>query len=176
MFQWSSLLLVSVGIKIFTTIEGMVIHSTIVWLGCCITYFLWGKCHPTGLTCRTHIHLLLCIHFLWSRSMQSLGLLYWLMFSAIHTYFNPFYAALFFFWLKSFIPQVIYLIKQLLSCNFSVKNLQCDRAEERGWLKIKHYQVKAHATSCVSYSAILWSLIFFKRKAFQLLCGNNSGL
>lgn len=82
-------------------------------------------------------------------------------------FFQSILCSPFFFWLKSFILQVIYLIKQLLSCNFSVKNLQCDRAEERGWLKIKHYQVKAHATSCVSYSAILWSLIFSKEKPFS---------
>lgn len=129
MFQWPIFLLVSVIIKTLTTTEGTVLHSTVVWLGCCIVYFLQGKCHPTGLTCRTHIDLLLCIHFLWSRSMQNLGLLHWLMFSDIHTSFNPFYAALF-YWSVSFILQVIYLIKQLLSCNFSVKNLQCDRAGE----------------------------------------------
>jgi len=84
-------------------------------------YFLRGKRHPTGLTCWTHIDLLLCIHFLWSRSMQNLGLLHWLMFSAIHISFNPFYSALFFG--QSLSYSVIYLIKQLLSCNFSVKNL-----------------------------------------------------
>lgn len=126
MFWWPALPLVSVRIKPLTTTEGTVLHSTRVWLYR-VFFTRQMSSHWVNLLW-THWSLSL-YYFFWSRNMQNLGLLCWLMFSAIHASFNPFYAALF-FWSKSFILPVIYLIKQLLSCNFGVKNLQSDRAGE----------------------------------------------
>lgn len=175
MFWWPTLLLVSLRIKTLATTGGPVLPSTIVWLGCCIVYFLRGKCHPTGLTCLTH----------WSLTLYSLPLVkeYAKAWSATlvnvfcysHFFQSILCSSFFFFFGQSFIFQVIYLMKQLLSCNFSVKNLQWDRAGEG----VAENQTLSSKSTC-HFLCILFcnSLKFnlFKRKAFQLLCGNNSGL